>query len=82
MGLLEKIFPLVNETFNRNLLNTTNAIAKREDARKRKSSLADVSVNMSNYNEPFGLRLLKISLLVNGLEKPGKIFYDNTEPIP
>lgn len=80
INLLQKIFPLIDEPFDSNLLSTTNLIAKRMDPRKRNKSLDTIPANAMDYNSDFGLRLLKVTLLVNGLAKPVEIFYDKAEP--
>jgi hypothetical protein len=73
--ILKKLCGIIDEDFNTNLLSTTKINSKRPNITKRLVSLDGTTINTVNYDMNFTVKLKKVALLVNGMQKPIVLFH-------
>lgn len=72
---MKKLCGIIDEDFNTNLLSTTKINSKRPNITKRLVSLDGTTINTVNYDMNFTVKLKKVALLVNGMQKPIVLFH-------
>ena len=72
--ILNTIMLITNQQLDPQCLSFTSGGAKRLSVSKRIIPLEGVELNPDNHKEPFNLKLRTAILLVNGLQKPIRIF--------
>lgn len=67
--LLNSLFKVIPENFDKELLSITDIGRKRPSITKRRIALNNVKLNSANYDETFTMQLKSVNILINGINK-------------